>query len=221
MFTGIVESVGLVTAVRRIGGDLRVQVSAPALNWKQVQLGDSIATNGVCLTVIERVNEGFSADVSVETLAQTTVEGWQVGTRVNLEQALTPTTRMGGHLVSGHVDGVGEVLERAPAARSEQFVIRAPAALARYIAQKGSITVDGTSLTVNKVEGDCFWLNIVPFTLDHTVIADYRTGTRVNLEVDLLARYLERLLAGGVATAGAIAQSPLSAAFLADNGYMK
>lgn len=221
MFTGIIESVGTVTAVRPIGGDLRVQVRAPEMPWDQVQLGDSIATNGVCLTVIEKAGDGFTADVSVETLAQTTVREWKVGQRVNLEQALTPTTRLGGHLVSGHVDGVGEVIERVGAARSEQFRIRAPKALAKYIAHKGSITVDGTSLTVNAVEGDLFALNIVPFTLNHTVIADYRPGTRVNLEVDLLARYLERLLLGDKAAERAAAQSSLSEAFLTEHGYLK
>jgi len=140
--------------------------------------------------------DGYVADVSAETLSLTTVGDWGVGTKVNLEKALTPQTRMGGHMVSGHVDGIGEVVSRHPDARSERFRLRAPRELAKYIAHKGSITVDGTSLTVNKVEGAEFELNIVPHTLEKTVMGTYRAGTRVNLEVDLIARYLERLLQG-------------------------
>ncbi|WP_461481904.1 riboflavin synthase, partial [Porticoccus sp.] len=152
--------------------------------------------NGVCLTVVELPGDGYVADVSAETLAMTTIGDWSVGTPVNLERALTPQTRMGGHLVSGHVDGVGEVVSRHPDARSERFRLRAPRELAKYIAHKGSITVDGTSLTVNRVEGAEFELNIVPHTLEKTVIGTYQPGTRINLEVDLIARYLERLLLG-------------------------
>jgi len=159
-----------------------------------VRLGDSIAVNGVCLTVVEVEGNRFAADVSVETLDHTTAGAWTSGTRVNLEQALTVDKRLGGHIVSGHVDGVGEVLERHGDARSERFRLRAPLALARYIASKGSIAVDGTSLTVNAVDGTDFELNIVPHTLAHTIIGGYRTGSRVNLEVDVIARYLERLL---------------------------
>ena len=140
--------------------------------------------------------DGYVADVSSETLANTTIGDWQAGTPVNLERALTPSSRLGGHLVSGHVDAVGEVLSRHPDARSERFRLRAPDSLAKYIAHKGSITVDGTSLTVNRVEGAEFELNIVPHTLEHTVMGTYVPGSRVNLEVDLVARYLERLLLG-------------------------
>lgn len=196
MFTGIVEAVGEIAACELRGGDVRLRVNTNNLELADLQLGDSISTNGVCLTVVELPGDGYVADVSAETLAMTTIGDWSLGTPVNLEQALTPQTRMGGHMVSGHVDGVGEVVSRHPDARSERFRIRAPRELAKYIAHKGSITVDGTSLTVNRVEGAEFELNIVPHTLEKTVIGTYKPGTRVNLEVDLIARYLERLLLG-------------------------
>ncbi len=196
MFTGIVEAVGEIAACELRGGDVRLRVNTNNLELADLQLGDSISTNGVCLTVVELPGDGYVADVSAETLAMTTIGDWSLGTPVNLERALTPQTRMGGHMVSGHVDGVGEVVSRHPDARSERFRIRAPRELAKYIAHKGSITVDGTSLTVNRVEGAEFELNIVPHTLEKTVIGTYKPGTRVNLEVDLIARYLERLLLG-------------------------
>ena len=178
------------------GGDLRLHIRTGNLELNDVALGDSIAVNGVCLTVVELPGDGFIADVSIETLNFTTAGLWQTGSPVNLERALTPSTRLGGHLVSGHVDGVGEIIERHQDARSERFRIKAPAELARYIAHKGSISVDGTSLTVNAVLGDEFELNIVPHTLVHTVFGAYQLGTKVNLEVDVIARYLERLLLG-------------------------
>ncbi len=215
MFTGIIEAVGQVTSLTKIQGDLRVGIRASAIDWSAVGLGDSIATNGVCLTVTGTTADGFTADVSVETLAHTTIGGWQVGQPVNLEQALMPTSRLGGHFVSGHVDAVGEVIQRARDARSERFTLRAPAELARYIAHKGSITVDGTSLTVNAVTGCDFALNIVPHTLDHTIIGQYAVGSRVNLEVDLIARYLERLLQPDLPR-----PANLSAAFLAEHGFI-
>jgi len=196
VFTGIVEAVGEVAACEERGGDLRLRIKTNDLDMSDIALGDSISTNGVCLTVVEMPGDGYVADVSAETLSLTTVGDWGVGTKVNLEKALTPQTRMGGHMVSGHVDGIGEVVSRHPDARSERFRLRAPRELAKYIAHKGSITVDGTSLTVNKVEGAEFELNIVPHTLEKTVMGTYRAGTRVNLEVDLIARYLERLLQG-------------------------
>ena len=194
MFTGIVETLGTLAAIEPRDGDLRLVIEAGGLDLGAVRLGDSIAVNGVCLTVVEVEGNRFAADVSVETLDHTTAGAWTSGTRVNLEQALTVDKRLGGHIVSGHVDGVGEVLERHGDARSERFRLRAPLALARYIASKGSIAVDGTSLTVNTVDGTDFEFNIVPHTLAHTIIGGYRTGSRVNLEVDVIARYLERLL---------------------------
>ena len=196
MFTGIIEAVGEIVACEPRSGDLRLRVKTFGLDLGSIGLGDSIATNGVCLTVIELPGDGYVADVSSETLANTTIGDWQAGTPVNLERALTPSSRLGGHLVSGHVDAVGEVLSRHPDARSERFRLRAPDSLAKYIAHKGSITVDGTSLTVNRVEGAEFELNIVPHTLENTVMGTYVPGSRVNLEVDLVARYLERLLLG-------------------------
>ncbi|WP_339639870.1 riboflavin synthase [uncultured Porticoccus sp.] len=196
MFTGIIEAVGEIVACEPRGGDLRLRVKTFGLDLAGISLGDSIATNGVCLTVIELPGDGYVADVSSETLANTTIGDWQTGTPVNLERALTPSSRLGGHLVSGHVDAVGDVLSRHPDARSERFRLRAPDSLAKYIAHKGSITVDGTSLTVNRVEGAEFELNIVPHTLENTVMGTYVPGSRINLEVDLVARYLERLLLG-------------------------
>jgi riboflavin synthase len=175
---------------------MRLSIATGKLDLSDVAMGDSIAVNGVCLTAVELPGDGFSADVSNETLALTTLGNLKVGSRVNLEKALTLSDRLGGHLVSGHVDGIGTVLERSPDARSERFVIEAPDVLARYIAQKGSVCVDGTSLTVNKVDGARFELNIVPHTLQETIIGDYVPGSEVNLEVDLIARYLERLMLG-------------------------
>lgn len=215
MFTGIVQARGEVRQLERRGGDVRISIGADlGIDWQQVALGDSIATNGVCLTAIALDPAGFSADVSTETLKLTTIGRWQPGTQVNLEQALTPSSRLGGHLVSGHVDGLGEVIGRETRARSEWFTLRAPAELARYIAQKGSITVDGVSLTVNAVQGSEFELNIVPFTLEHTVIGGYRPGTTVNLEVDLVARYLERLLDPSLKTGGGMSEQ-----WLAEQGF--
>lgn len=222
MFTGIIEALGRVEAVEARGGDVRLRIASAQLDWTDVALGDSIATNGICLTVVELPGEGFVADVSQETLQMTTLGRWRSGQQVNLEKALTPSSRLGGHIVSGHVDGVGQVTERSSDARSERFTLRAPAPLAKYIAHKGSITVDGTSLTVNKVTGAEFELNIVPHTLGHTIFDSYRVGVEVNLEVDVLARYLERLLLGEqAASQSSDTQNPLSEAFLAQHGYLK
>ena len=196
MFTGIIEAVGEIVTLQPRGGDLRVRVRTRKLDLSDVALGDSIAVGGVCLTAVELPGDGFWADVSAETRQRTTIGDAGPGTRVNLEKALTPSTRLGGHLVSGHVDGVGEVEDRQDDGRSVRLHIRAPDALARYIAQKGSICVDGVSLTVNAVQGSVFALNVVPHTLQETTMDGYRPGQRVNLEVDLIARYLERLLLG-------------------------
>lgn len=194
MFTGIIEAVGKVLSVEPVGGDVRLHIDTATLPMDAVQLGDSIATNGVCLTVIEKTAQGYIADVSVESLDLTTIRHWQENSPVNLERALTPESRLGGHIVSGHVDGIGEVVSRHPDARSERFVLRVPREMAKYIAHKGSITIDGTSLTVNGVNGCEFDVNIVPHTIQHTVMGSYQAGTPVNLEVDVIARYLERLL---------------------------
>ncbi|SMF23347.1 riboflavin synthase alpha chain [Alteromonadaceae bacterium Bs31] len=220
MFTGIIEDIGEIVSVEKRSGDVRLRVRSNKLLLADIAPGDSIATNGVCLTAVELPGDGYIADVSVETLNLTTVGEWKSGSKVNLEKALTPQSRLGGHIVSGHVDGIGEVVSRQVDARSERFVIRAPEALAKYIAHKGSITVDGTSLTVNVVDGAEFELNIVPHTLQETVIGNYQPSTRVNLEVDLIARYLERLLMGDKA-AHSSAGTSISESFLAENGYLK
>lgn len=199
MFTGIIQAIGEVRSMESRGGDLRLGIASGNLDLGDVALGDSIAVNGVCLTAVELPGDGFVADVSNETLGLTSLGQLGTGSRVNLEKALTLQTRLGGHLVAGHVDGMGMVVERSEDARSVRFRIRAPAELARYIAHKGSITVDGTSLTVNAVDGDLFELNIVPHTLQETIMSEYRSGRKVNLEVDLVARYLERLLLGDAA----------------------
>ncbi len=196
MFTGIIQAIGEVRRLEPRGGDLRLHIATGKLDLDDVALGDSIAVNGVCLTAVELPGDGFAADVSNETLSLTSLGSLRPGSRVNLEKALTLQTRLGGHLVSGHVDGLGEILERHDDARSVRFRVRAPHELARYIAHKGSITVDGTSLTVNAVDGAVFELNIVPHTLQETIMDEYAPGRQVNLEVDLLARYLERLLLG-------------------------
>ena len=193
MFTGIISAIGEIGELEHRQGDVRLSIQAPELGFDDVRLGDSIACNGVCLTAVELIEKGFIADVSVETLSLTTIEYWKLNTRVNLEKAMQASDRFGGHIVSGHVDGIGEVVSLHEDARSWRFTIKAPANLAKYIAQKGSITVDGTSLTVNAVKGSEFEMNIVPHTMIHTIISDYKVGTKVNLEVDLIARYLERL----------------------------
>lgn len=199
MFTGIIQAVGSIASLENRGGDMRIGVNSGKLPMEDVALGDSIAVSGVCLTVVEHTPGGFYADVSGETLSRTVVGALGVNDAVNLEKALTLETRLGGHLVSGHVDGIGTVLARREDSRSVQFSIRAPDELARYIATKGSICVDGVSLTVNAVDGAIFELNIVPHTLAETTLNDYRSGCQVNLEVDLIARYLERLLLGDTA----------------------
>lgn len=193
MFTGIISAIGEIAELEHRQGDVRISIHAPELGFDDVRLGDSIACNGVCLTAVELIANGFIADVSVETLSLTTIEHWALNSRINLEKAMQASDRFGGHIVSGHVDGIGEVVSLHEDARSWRFTIKAPDNLAKYIAQKGSITVDGTSLTVNVVNGSEFELNIVPHTMIHTVISDYQVGTKVNLEVDLIARYLERL----------------------------
>lgn len=196
MFTGIISAIGDIANLEQRGGDVRLTIRSGNLGLSDVQLGDSIACNGACLTAVELTADGFVADVSVETLNLTTIGQWQTGSRINLEKAMQATDRFGGHIVSGHVDGIGEVVSLHEDARSWRFRLRAPEELAKYIAHKGSITVDGTSLTVNIVDGCEFELNIVPHTMTHTIMGDYQVGTKVNLEVDLVARYLERLLLG-------------------------
>jgi riboflavin synthase len=194
MFTGIVASIGRLVTVEHAGGDRRLFVEAPAAFLKGVRLGDSIACSGVCLTVAARKGRRFAADVSVETLTATTARPWRAGTLLNLEKALTLAQPLGGHLVSGHVDGVGRLAARAAEGRSVRLRFEVPRELVRYIARKGSVCVDGVSLTVNDEGRRGFGVNIVPHTLRQTTLGRLKPGDPVNLEVDLLARYLERLI---------------------------
>jgi riboflavin synthase len=219
MFTGIIQAVGEVVTLQPSGGDVRLRIRSGDLSLDDVALGDSISTNGVCLTVIELPGDGYWADVSVESLNFTTLGSLKPGSRVNLEKALTPESRLGGHIVSGHVDGVGEVVSLEKDARSIRYVMRAPAELAKYIAHKGSICVDGTSLTVNAVNGAEFELNIIPQTVAETIFSEYVPGSRVNLEVDVIARYLERLVLGDAAAEPGSAG--LSMELLAENGFLR
>ena len=196
MFTGIIEGVGRLSAVESRGGDARLIVDVGSLPFDAVQLGESIAVNGVCLTVVEFDARTFAADASNETLSLTTLGGLSVDARLNLERAMRPTDRLGGHLVSGHVDGVGSVLDIQPDARAQRWRFAAPPALLRYIAKKGSICVDGVSLTVNEADETGFEVALIPHTVANTAFASTRVGDPVNLEIDLVARYVERLLAG-------------------------
>jgi len=218
MFTGIIQAIGEVAALQASGGDLRLRINTGKLSLDDVALGDSICTNGACLTVVALPGDGYWADVSVETLNFTTLGGLIAGSRVNLEKALIATDRLGGHIVSGHVDGVGEVISLKEDARSIRVLMRAPDSLAKYIAHKGSICIDGTSLTVNAVNGAEFELNIIPQTMAETVFGEYRPGSKVNLEVDVIARYLERLMQGDAAANPAVATG-LSMETLVEAGY--
>lgn len=195
MFTGLVEGVGRLAARDAVGGDARLRIDAGTLPFAGVALGESIAVNGVCLTVVAFDAAGFTADASNETLALTTLGALPVGRAVNLERAMRPTDRLGGHLVSGHVDGVGRVAAIGDDARAQRWRFHAPASLLRYVATKGSICVDGVSLTVNAVDDAGFEVALVPHTVAHTAFAATRVDDAVNLEVDLVARYVERLLA--------------------------
>ena len=191
MFSGIVSAVGTVREARRAPGGLRIVVDAGRLGLRDVAVGDSIAVNGACLTIVARMGRTFRADVSRETLACTA--GFAAGGRVNLEKALRAADRLGGHLVSGHVDGVGSVARIERSGGNRRLAVAVPKALAKYVARKGSIAVNGVSLTVNEVNGATFTVNLIPHTLTATNLGDLREGDRVNLEVDMLARYVERL----------------------------
>ena len=194
MFTGIIEAVGTIKAININAQGARLVIATNNLDMSDVKLGDSIATNGICLTVVEFDQHSYSADVSNETLQRTGFAHYTVGMQVNLEKAMLASTRFGGHMVSGHVDGMSEILAITNNGNSIEYWLSMPAELAHYIAEKGSVTVDGTSLTVNALDKDKFRLTIVPHTVKETVFASYQVGTKVNLEVDLIARYLERLL---------------------------
>ncbi len=194
MFTGIIKATGTITAAKSKGGDVCMTIRSDGLPWSEFETGESIAVNGVCLTATELHEDGFDTDVSVETLDVTGLGELDVGSRVNLEPSLSLGERLGGHLVSGHVDCTGKVTSRSADARSIRLAIEIPAEYARYVAKKGSVCVDGVSLTINEVSGNGFEVNIIPHTTEVTIIGEYVVGTVVNIEVDLLARYIERLL---------------------------
>jgi len=216
MFTGIVEAVGTLTAITPKGEDISVTVEVGKLDMSDVKLGDSIATNGVCLTVVDFSSTSYTADLSIETLQKTGFTDYQAGDKVNLEKAMLPTTRFGGHIVSGHVDGVGEIVERNMVGRAIEFWVSMPEEIAKYVAEKGSITVDGISLTVNDLRKNAFKLTIVPHTGEETTIADFHVGRKVNLEVDVLARYMERLL---TSQRDQQPESRITMDFLQQNGF--
>jgi riboflavin synthase len=194
MFTGIVQALGQISAIDDRQGDIQLRIDTGELKLDRLQLGDSIAVNGVCLTAVAFNGQSFTADVSAETLSATTLGELESASPVNLERSLTLADSLGGHLVSGHVDGVGRVVSLRPDARSTRIGFEIDPALSRYVARKGSITVDGTSLTVNDVSAGGFYVNIVPHTLERTIMGEYEQGSRVNIEVDLVARYVERLI---------------------------
>jgi riboflavin synthase len=218
MFTGIIEATGKLTELTQNQGDLTVRVSSSNLDMGDVQLGDSIATNGVCLTVVEKFSDGFRADVSNETLKLTQFAQYKLGQTVNLEKALQPISRLGGHLVSGHIDGVATVVAISPNARATEYWLEVPSELMKYIPYKGSVAIDGISLTVNEIKGCKFKLTIVPHTAQETTIAEFKVGSKINLEVDQIARYLERLVLGAQEPAPS---STLTMNLLANAGFIK
>jgi riboflavin synthase len=194
MFTGIIKAKGSISAMSQKGGDVRLTVRSSGLPWSEYEIGESIAVNGVCLTAVALHNDGFDTDVSLETLDVTALNSLGPGSDVNLEPAISLGERLGGHLVSGHVDCVGRVTSKSADARSVRLAIEIPSEYAHYVAKKGSVCIDGVSLTVNEVSASTFELNIIPHTAAVTIIGDYAVGTMLNVEVDLLARYLERLI---------------------------
>ncbi|MFW5425613.1 MAG: riboflavin synthase [Methylophagaceae bacterium] len=214
MFTGIIAAIGKVESLQAQGGDVRLIVATQDLDLTDVKLGDSISNNGVCLTVVSIDNTKLGFDVSRESLNRTSLGSLSTGSEVNLEKALAVGDRLGGHFVSGHVDGLGSVMSRQESARSVVFRFEVPAGLERYIAEKGSICIDGISLTVNNVADNWFEVNIIPHTMQATVMSNYKVGTKVNLEVDLIARYLERLLLQQDSTSAITKETLLKHGFL-------
>jgi riboflavin synthase len=221
MFTGIIEAVGTIQAINITGQGARLVISTGLLDMSDVKLGDSIATNGICLTVVAFDSSTYSVDVSNETLTRTGFVDYQTGQSVNLEKAMLPTTRFGGHMVSGHVDAVVAISSIEHNGNSIEYWLEMPSDLAPYIAEKGSITIDGTSLTVNSVTDNKFRLTIVPHTTAQTIIAHYKVGTKVNLEVDLIARYIERLLTKKDASTVDNYSAGVTHDLLARSGFMK
>ncbi|KAF7769610.1 riboflavin synthase [Pseudoalteromonas undina] len=217
MFTGIVEATGKIALLQKKQGDLAIRIQSKNLDMSDVKLGDSIATNGVCLTVVDKHIDGFSADLSNETISLTGFAHYALGQTVNLEKAMQPVSRLGGHLVSGHVDGIATITAINTNARATEYWLATDENLMKYIPYKGSVCIDGISLTVNAVEGNKFKLTIVPHTSGQTTIADFQVGTKVNLEVDQIARYLERLVKGAEHPTG----SDISMSLLAKAGFIK
>ncbi len=217
MFTGIIEATGKIVELTQKQGDLAIRIQSTNLDMKDVKLGDSIATNGVCLTVVAKHSDGFSADLSNETISLTGFAHYKKGQTVNLEKAMQPLSRLGGHLVSGHVDGIATVESISPNARATEYWLSTNSDLMKYIPYKGSVCIDGISLTVNEVEQNRFKLTIVPHTAEQTTIAEFQVGTQVNLEVDQIARYLERLIKG----AEQPSRSDISMSLLAQAGFIK
>lgn len=223
MFTGIIEAIGTIKAININAQGARLVIASNNLDMSDVKLGDSISTNGICLTVVEFDQNSYSADVSNETLQRTGFAHYNVGMQVNLEKAMLASTRFGGHMVSGHVDGVSEVLSITNNGNSIEYWLSMPADLAHYIAEKGSVTIDGTSLTVNALDESSnskFRLTIVPHTVKETIFAHYKVGTKVNLEVDLIARYLERLLTKEATEMPAVT-SNVTESLLKKSGFIK
>ena len=221
MFTGIIEAVGAIRAININSEGARLEISTGALDMSDVKLGDSIATNGICLTVVAFDQTSYTADVSQETLSCTCFANYRVGQKVNLEKAMLPTTRFGGHMVSGHVDAVCEISAIKNSGNSIEYWLTMPADIAAYIAEKGSITIDGTSLTVNSITDEQFRLTIVPHTTEQTIISTYEVGSQVNVEVDLIARYIERLLVKKTTTDENQAGSSVTEALLMKSGFIK
>lgn len=219
MFTGIIETTGTIQRMKPVQGDVRLTIQSSTLDFSDVKLGDSIACNGICLTVVEFGKDWYAMDVSRETLSKTAMQNWQIGDTVNLEKAMLPTTRFGGHIVSGHVDTTATVSLIKKDARSMYIEVTLPHEFAKYVASKGSVTVDGISLTTNEVKGDIICLNIIPHTADVTNIAKHwQVGSLVNIEVDVLARYLERLLLVGRDN-NSTQSGGITPEFLAENGF--
>jgi len=228
MFTGIIEALGKIGSIDSRGQDLSLTINTRNLDLSDVQLGDSIGVNGVCLTVVKLMQQAFVADVSAESLIHTVIGSYSAGTKVNLEKALTLSSRLGGHLVSGHVDGIGTIVKRKVDGRSIRFELECGYEIQKYIANKGSITIDGVSLTVTGLTEKGFTLNIVPHTVAETTIQGYMVGNKVHIEVDLMARYAERLLSfEGLpkSTLDKISEkkspSGLDHAFLAEHGFLQ
>ncbi len=225
MFTGIIEAIGTIKAININAQGARLVIATNDLDMSDVKLGDSIATNGICLTVVDFSQHSYSADVSNETLQRTGFVNYNVGMQVNLEKAMLASTRFGGHIVSGHVDGISEILSIINNGNSIEYWLSMPNNLAHYIAEKGSVTVDGTSLTVNALSENTadgkFRLTIVPHTVKETIFAHYQVGTKVNLEVDLVARYLERLLTKESATQASLPNSNVTETLLQKAGFIK